>query len=154
VKDALLFMEIDTSLNPQNRNDAKIIRKRYKVLSRKYHPNMAKNINNPDATRKFQELGNHYKYLESLDPSLYAAKKNKLTKKNLANTCKCLSKNKKDPSPRGNGYCPKCNKPGIIMSGIDGNLWKNKVDNKGIRSWIKMKTMTGGFVRDGSTFLI
>ena len=74
---SLIGLGLSDNLNPTVKKDAVIIRKQYKKLARMYHPNMAKNVGDPNASRKFQEIGSFYTYLESKDLKLYAAKKNK-----------------------------------------------------------------------------
>ena len=67
-------------------------------------------------------------------------KRLKGTKKINCKTCKCSCEDKftgKEPSPKGLGFCEKCQPLNVIMRGKDGKLWK--IEKKGnIKKWVKV----------------
>ena len=62
------------------------------------------------------------------------------TKQNRCKTCKCSCKDAfkgNEPSPKGLGFCNKCQPLNVIMRGKDGNIWKiEKIRN--VKRWIKI----------------
>ena len=69
---------------------------------------------------------------------LQTKKKRDQTKKASCKTCKCKCKfTGKELSPKGLGFCEKCQPLNVIIRGKDNNLWK--IEKKGkTKKWIKI----------------
>ena len=65
-------------------------------------------------------------------------KNNNKTKKITCKTCKCKCKfTGKELSPKGLGFCEKCQPLNVIIRGKDNNLWKIEKRGK-TKKWIKI----------------